>query len=269
MVWSDRKPINFLSTCHDAQKIGRAERRNKDGTVIKINMPQLVSDYNHYIGGTDKNDQMTRLYRTRHHCWPRRLVIKFVMWATYNAYVLFQIISSQKAQGFSFRKFIDKFCLYLVGVFRADAVRKKFQNPNAPGRLQNVGLHLPQIPRMTLQIICVLCAPLNTTNSRTTTQLCHTRTVLPRPSSLLFAVHSVKHTSASKKAAPAGLIGTQKQNSGVKMMIEHPVTRTLSFKLMSLVYNKISAVKLAIPIISEFSPRSSRKRVTIGTGAQG
>jgi hypothetical protein len=51
MVWNDRKPINFLSTCHDPQKVGSAERRNKDGTMIQIRMPQLVSDYNHYMGG--------------------------------------------------------------------------------------------------------------------------------------------------------------------------------------------------------------------------
>jgi hypothetical protein len=63
MVWNDRKPINFLSTCHDPSIVGTADRRNKDGTHVQIKMPQLVTDNNHFMGGTDKNDQITRLHR--------------------------------------------------------------------------------------------------------------------------------------------------------------------------------------------------------------
>ena len=42
-----------------------------------------------FMGGTDKNDQMAKLQKSRrHYNWPRRLVMKFMMWDAYNAYVL-------------------------------------------------------------------------------------------------------------------------------------------------------------------------------------
>ena len=90
MVWQDKKPITFISNFHDPEQTGVATRRNKDGTLLEITMPQLVKDYNLYMGGCDKNDQMTRLHRSRrHYRWPRRLFIKIFMWACYNSYVLY------------------------------------------------------------------------------------------------------------------------------------------------------------------------------------
>lgn len=160
MVWNDKKPINFLSTCHDPNIVLTADRRCKDGSLVQINMPLLVKDYNKYMGGTDKNDQITRLYRTRrHHRWPRRLFIKFVLWAVFNAYVIFQSMVPQKAKSYSFRKFIDEYCLQLVGAHRNTAVVRRARNPDLPERLLNVGLHMPQIPENdSTNHLCAVCA---------------------------------------------------------------------------------------------------------------
>ena len=41
------------------------------------------------MGDTDKNDQLTRLQRCRrHYRWPRRLTMKFMMWAIFNSCVI-------------------------------------------------------------------------------------------------------------------------------------------------------------------------------------
>lgn len=89
MAWQDRKPIHFISNYHNPADVVTANRRNKDGSVSEIQMLQLIQDYNMFIGGCDKNDQLTRLHKTRkHYRWHRRRFIKFFMWACYNAYVL-------------------------------------------------------------------------------------------------------------------------------------------------------------------------------------
>ena len=64
LVWMDRKPIYFLSTFHNAQDVKTVNRCSKDGTQIEINIPALVVDYNSYMGGCNKNDQMTRLEKS-------------------------------------------------------------------------------------------------------------------------------------------------------------------------------------------------------------
>ncbi|XP_005097783.1 piggyBac transposable element-derived protein 4-like [Aplysia californica] len=148
MVWMDRRPINFLSTCHDPTLFQHARRRNKDGTQENVVMPQLVKDYNSFMGGTDKNDQMARLNKTRrHYRWPRRLFMKFVMWAVYNAYVLFQNVDPEKAKKYTLRNFLNEYCLALVGEYRTAAVQRprEIEGQELPLRLQNVGLHFPEI----------------------------------------------------------------------------------------------------------------------------
>ena len=89
MVWQDRKPIHVLSTYHDPQDVRQTDSRNKDGIVIEVNIPAIVTDYNKYMVGCDKNNQMTKLEKIRrHYRWPRRLMVKFLVWACYSSYVL-------------------------------------------------------------------------------------------------------------------------------------------------------------------------------------
>ncbi|KAK6175036.1 hypothetical protein SNE40_013577 [Patella caerulea] len=90
MAWKDREPISFLSTFSDPTKTEKINRRKKDGTLLEINCPELVVLYNKYMGGTDKNDQLTRLNRSRrHYRWPRRLMMNFIFWSVYNAYIFY------------------------------------------------------------------------------------------------------------------------------------------------------------------------------------
>ena len=160
MMWKDRKPINFISSCYDPKSTVTANRRNKDGSVVEITMPMLVKQYTMYMGGTDKNDQLTRLRKTRrHYRWPRRLLVKFIMWAIYNAYVIFQALYPQKAKHYSFKEFLDQYCLELVGSFRISAVSRETKQCNTPARLQNVSLHHPEIPADgSTNHLCVVCS---------------------------------------------------------------------------------------------------------------
>ena len=90
IVWMDKKPIHFVTSVFVDQPCTSVSRY--DGAVhrkVPVSCPEAVKKYNQFMGGTDKNDQMTRLQRCRrHYKWPRRLMMKFFMWTTYNAYVI-------------------------------------------------------------------------------------------------------------------------------------------------------------------------------------
>lgn len=63
----DRKPVYLMSTCYDPTEQVDITRREKDGTQLHLTCPRVVLEYNKNMGGCDKNDQMTKLYRTRKH----------------------------------------------------------------------------------------------------------------------------------------------------------------------------------------------------------
>ena len=85
-VWCDKRPIYFVTSTHvDApqQTVMRYDAR--EHRRIPVTCPKAVKSYNQFMGGTDKNDQLTRLQRCRrHYRWPRRLTMKFMMWAIFN-----------------------------------------------------------------------------------------------------------------------------------------------------------------------------------------
>ncbi|KAK3732733.1 hypothetical protein RRG08_005898 [Elysia crispata] len=79
-----------MTNFHAPNEAQTTLRWNKDGTPVEMTQPKLVQQYNQYMGGCDLNDQMTPLHRSRrHYRWPGHLFIKFVVWASYNSYILF------------------------------------------------------------------------------------------------------------------------------------------------------------------------------------
>ena len=87
-VWKDKKPIYFVTSAYvDSPHTHVTRYDATEHRKVPVPCPKSVKCYNQYMGGTDKNDQMTRLQKSRrHYKWPRRLMMKFFMWAAYNAY---------------------------------------------------------------------------------------------------------------------------------------------------------------------------------------
>jgi hypothetical protein len=79
LVWKDKKPIYFVSTVFISSPNERVLRYDAvEHRCVPVDAPKIVKSYNDYMGGTDKNDQMTRLQKCRrHYRWPRRLMLKF------------------------------------------------------------------------------------------------------------------------------------------------------------------------------------------------
>lgn len=108
VVWCDRVPLYFITTFHDLSSMSVVNRKNKDGSVVPVSCPKVISEYTKSMGGCDRNDQLTKLYRSRkHYRWPRRLIIKCVLWSFYNAYIINGKFKPHRQSGRRLRTFYD------------------------------------------------------------------------------------------------------------------------------------------------------------------
>ena len=131
---------------------------------VPVACPNVAKQYNQYMGGTDRNDQMTKLHRLRrHYKWPRRLNLKFFMWAAYNSYILqdYQRPHSQpRKRTVSFHMFLDRLCHELIGGYCRFSIGRRISSPN-DARLINAGdsvQHLVEHPvHATRNQRCVVC----------------------------------------------------------------------------------------------------------------
>ena len=90
IVWMDKRPIYFVTSVFLDQPSTTVSRYSStEHRKVPVSCPTAVKKYNQFIGGTDKNGQMTRLQKCRrHYKWPRRLMMKFCLWTANNAYIL-------------------------------------------------------------------------------------------------------------------------------------------------------------------------------------
>ena len=81
IVWMDKKPIYFVTSLYITSPDEHLLRYDPNlHKRMPVPSPNAVKSYNEYMGGTDRNDQMTKLQKCiRHYKWPRRLVMKFFL----------------------------------------------------------------------------------------------------------------------------------------------------------------------------------------------
>lgn len=62
--WNDNNVVTMLSNCFGIQPVVQAKRwSSSEKKHVLIPMPQLISKYNHYMGGTDRMDQNIAKFR--------------------------------------------------------------------------------------------------------------------------------------------------------------------------------------------------------------
>ena len=70
LQWVDNKVVSFASTMHSnlpKKSSGICQQRTKVNGVFRriiVRQPELVQDYNSYMGGVDKSDQLIGNYNT-------------------------------------------------------------------------------------------------------------------------------------------------------------------------------------------------------------
>lgn len=95
----DKKPVQFISNFHDPSIITTTNRKQKDGSIITINCPQIVKDYNNNMGHVDKADMLKSTYaidRKSKKWWPR-IFWHFVDVTIVNAFIIYKQLYSERS----------------------------------------------------------------------------------------------------------------------------------------------------------------------------
>lgn len=96
LQWLDNKSVTFISTVHKkANLFGHVKRRTKvNGQYrpIYVRQPKIVEDYNKFMSGVDKSDQLLGKYETlrKTHRWWKTLFYHFVDISRVNSYLMFK-----------------------------------------------------------------------------------------------------------------------------------------------------------------------------------
>ena len=64
-VWMDRKAVTVMSTSTQPQASATVQRRQRDGSRIPVTCPESMLQYNAYMGGVDRGDQVRGYYSCR------------------------------------------------------------------------------------------------------------------------------------------------------------------------------------------------------------
>ena len=64
-AWKDTKVVTVMSTNTQPSAIGTVLRRQRDGSCIPVPCPESIIDYNRYMGGVDRGDQLRGYYKCR------------------------------------------------------------------------------------------------------------------------------------------------------------------------------------------------------------
>lgn len=90
--WNDSKAFYVISSAHTPGATVPVSRLVKHVRTL-VPCPESVADYNKYMGGVDKQDQMTATYRAdkRSVKWWRKVATWILETAVFNAYIAYKI----------------------------------------------------------------------------------------------------------------------------------------------------------------------------------
>ena len=62
--WMDNSVVTIASTCHGVAPIGQVQRYSQtEKRIVNVGRPNLIQQYNSYMGGTDRMDENIAAYR--------------------------------------------------------------------------------------------------------------------------------------------------------------------------------------------------------------
>ena len=99
LKWMDKRPVTMLSTIHDESMTTKIRRsRRAEGGQEEIRKPVVVEQYNCFMGGVDRSDQLLSYYGFGHKTvkWWRRAAFHLLDMAVVNSYVMYTL--SQQSQ---------------------------------------------------------------------------------------------------------------------------------------------------------------------------
>ena len=195
-AWYDRRYVYFLSTLHVGASCGdTVKRRNPDGTSTNVLCPPLLPDYQQYMRGVDRGDQLVGYYNIgrRSKKWWKKVFSYMIECALLNAYLLEKYaepaLHDPSLRGRKKRDFLDfhlDLAEQLIGLhtLRHQSGRPSRLDSTTPPRLNaNLG-HYPvqDIKKMK----CVVC---NTKRLKTGTDIRHESRIKCSHCEVLLCIH--------------------------------------------------------------------------------
>ena len=158
-VWKDKRVVYFLSTIHVARasSLVTVQRREKDGSLRNVECPPLLPDYQAYMRGIDRGDQLMGYYNVgrRSKKWWKRVFAYLLEVSILNAYVLQKFKKGETEKDFlSFRLAL---ATQLVGTYRrSHSGRPRSLEHKQQLRLDTTRSHLPEC--VASKRDCVVCS---------------------------------------------------------------------------------------------------------------
>lgn len=189
LSWQDKKKVSTISTYHGAEmELGPSRGRPN------IYKPKVVRDYNKYMGGVDKKDQMLEPYlleRKRCQKWYHKMFKHLLNVSIHNSIVMYRQSSSLEATTLMLRtslvsQLADKHLLLAQRTMpaRRVVVNDKFSNPSRlrPGnhflktnfittdtdlQTETHNVQPPPVANKKRRLRCIWCADRNRVEKRT------------------------------------------------------------------------------------------------------
>ena len=173
-VWKDKRIIHFLSTIHVARASSTVTvlRREKDGSKRIVECPPLLPDYQAFMRGIDRGDQLMGYYNVgrRSKKWWKRVFAYLLEVCVLNSYIL-QKVSNSGAVKQDFLNFRLTLAVQLVGTSRKSQGGRPRTLENSTLRLDITQSHLPEY--VSHKRDCVVCCKVRLTKGLSRSQFRH------------------------------------------------------------------------------------------------
>lgn len=162
--WRDRgkKPVSVASTMHNSDETTKVRRTTKTGEKQELACPKSIADYNAYMGGVDRLDQLLAAYSVaqKSRRWWLKIFYYFLDCSIVNGYIIYKETMKSKnlkpASQLTFRsnlvnELIGTFCSKKrTGYYPYKGFARKNDNPRKKTKVENtvrlsdVGVHIPK-----------------------------------------------------------------------------------------------------------------------------
>ena len=178
LKWMDKRPVTMLSTVHDASQVTKRRRsRLAPGGVEEIQKPLMVDQYNQFMGGVDRSDQLMAYYGFPHRTikWWRRAFFHLLDLTVVQAHTLHRI-SPHAGPTLSHEQFRVQLAQQLI-VSTADTSLSAGPSPLCQPAVERLaGRHFPARTASRdghpQQLDCFICSCKKGRGRKTTTYIC-------------------------------------------------------------------------------------------------
>nr|XP_034194964.1 piggyBac transposable element-derived protein 4-like [Osmia lignaria] len=201
LAWRDKRNVTMLSTCATSSSTTVTKRSRKEGRT-HIVKPDVVINYNKYMGGVDKADQYTGTYcfMRKSQKWWRKLFFWGLEVSVINSYLLYQEHhKTYNIKKLSHLQFVRHLIDQLIGNFR-DA------NPKAPvtsGTAERLNgfLHIIRRDETGRSKDCLVCSNRKIKHGRRESRY-YCATCLAKPALHIGDCFELYHTKHEYKTSP-------------------------------------------------------------------